>query len=89
VATLDNGPIAQPGVGYTIITSRYDELVTPTEAAFVYEPGVLNEYVQDTCSYDPVGHVSEAYDLNVWHLVENALDPANAKPFTCAAGSPG
>lgn len=89
VATLDTGPIAQPGVSYTIITSRYDELVTPTATAFLNEPGVKNEYVQDTCPFDPVGHIGEAYDLNVWHLVENALDPNNAKPFICSAGSPG
>jgi len=89
VATLDNGPIAQPGVSYTIITSRYDELVTPTSTAFVREPGVVNEYVQDFCSFDPVGHIGEAYDTNVWHLVENALDPANAASFACSFGSPG
>ncbi|WP_236791587.1 triacylglycerol lipase [Amycolatopsis sp. GM8] len=89
VATLDAGPIAQPGVHYTIITSRYDELVTPTETAFVREPGVVNEYVQDTCPFDPVGHIGEAYDLNVWHLVTNALDPAHATKFVCTAGSPG
>ena len=89
VTTLDNGPIAQPGVAYTVITSRYDELVTPTDTAFVNEAGVTNEYVQDTCRYDPVGHINEAYDPNVWHLVENALDPVNARPFTCLAGSPG
>jgi pimeloyl-ACP methyl ester carboxylesterase len=89
VATLDQGPIAQAGVSYTIITSRYDELVTPTGTAFVNEPGVRNEYVQDTCPFDPVGHIGEAYDLNVWHLTENALDPANAKSFICSVGSPG
>ncbi len=89
VATLDHGPIAQAGVSYTIITSRYDELVTPTATAFVKEPGVRNEYVQDTCPFDPVGHIGEAYDLNVWHLTENALGPANAKGFTCTFGSPG
>lgn len=89
VTTLDNGPIAQPGVGYTIITSKYDELVTPTSTSFVNEPGVTNEYVQDTCAYDPVGHIGEAYDTNVWNLVENALDPAHAGAFTCSAGSPG
>jgi len=89
VATLDSGPIAQPGVAYTVITSRYDELVTPTETAFVREPGVVNEYVQDTCPFDPVGHIGEAYDLNVWHLVQNALDPAHAHGFICSVGSPG
>lgn len=89
VATLTDGPIAQPGVDYTILTSRYDELVTPTETSFVREPGVKNAYVQDTCRFDPVGHLGEAYDLNVWRLVENALDPAHAKRFTCSFGSPG
>ena len=89
VRTLTNGPIAQPGVTYTIIQSRYDELVTPTETAFVREPGVTNTYVQDVCPHDPVGHIGEAYDTNVWHLVENALDPADAAPFACSVGSPG
>ncbi|MGY0386114.1 esterase/lipase family protein [Nocardioides sp. WG-D5] len=89
VRTLTNGPIAQPGVTYTIIQSRYDELVTPTETSFVREPGVTNTYVQDVCPYDPVGHIGEAYDTNVWHLVKNALDPAGAGPFVCSVGSPG
>lgn len=89
VNTLTNGPIAQPGVTYTIITSRYDELVTPTSTSFVNEAGVTNEYVQDTCAFDPVGHIGEAYDTNVWNLVENALDPAHAASFICSAGSPG
>lgn len=89
VNTLDNGPIAQPGVTYTIITSRYDEMVTPTDTAFVAESGVVNEYVQDTCPNDPVGHIGEAYDNNVWNLVETALNPAQAASFTCSVGSPG
>ena len=89
VKRLEDGPIAQPGVRYTVLTSRYDELVTPTSTAFVREPGVSNAYVQDSCPFDPVGHIGEAYDPNVWNLVINALDPANATRFTCLAGSPG
>ena len=89
VQTLTDGPIAQPGVNYTIITSRYDQLVTPTDTSFVHEPGVNNVYIQDTCRWDPVGHINEAYDLNVWNLVANALDPTHAKPFFCSAGFPG
>jgi len=89
VKTLTTGPIAQPGVHYTVITSRYDELVTPTSTSFVKEPGVVNEYVQDFCPFDPVGHLNEAYDLNVWKLVERALDPAHTAPFFCTAGFPG
>ncbi|RZS36553.1 lipase (class 2) [Herbihabitans rhizosphaerae] len=90
VKVLNDGPITRPGVTYTIITSRYDEMVTPTETSFVREPGVTNQYVQDFCPLDPVGHIGEAYDTNVWHLVRNALDPANATPINpCSVGSPG
>ena len=89
VATLDDGPIAQPGVAYTVITSRYDELVTPTDTAFVREPGVVNQYVQDFCPFDPVGHIGEAYDPNVWNMVANGLESTPTRRFPCGAGSPG
>jgi triacylglycerol esterase/lipase EstA (alpha/beta hydrolase family) len=89
VAKLDDGPIAQPGVDYTVITSRTDELVTPPEKSFIREPGVRNAYVQDSCPSDPVGHLGEAYDTNVWHLATNALDPAHATPIrACGVGFP-
>jgi predicted esterase len=94
VVKLDTGPIAQPGIGYTVIASRTDELVTPhqsattTETAFIDEPGVTNEYVQDTCPFDPVGHIGLAYDLDVENMIANALDPAHAGPVTCSFGAP-
>lgn len=89
VVTLNDGPIAQDGVGYTVITSRYDELVTPTETSFVREPGVVNRYVQDFCPLDPVGHIGEAYDTNVWNMVANGLEGRPDRRFPCTVGSPG
>jgi hypothetical protein len=91
VARLNDGhPVAQPGNAVTIIISKYDELVTPTSTSVLDEPGVTNEYVQDTCGFDPVGHIGEAYDLNVWNLVLNALNDQNGKrDFLCVLGSPG
>jgi triacylglycerol esterase/lipase EstA (alpha/beta hydrolase family) len=88
VQTLDAGPIAQPGIAYTVITSKADELVTPTTTSFVPEPGVTNEYVQRFCPLDPVGHIGEAYDLDVAELISNALNPANARPVVCSIGLP-
>jgi hypothetical protein len=88
VRTLDDGPIAVPGVAYTILTSRFDEMVTPTSTAFVREPGVVNAYVQDTCPLDPVGHLGEAYDTTVWQMVANALDPPHATKVACSFGFP-
>jgi triacylglycerol esterase/lipase EstA (alpha/beta hydrolase family) len=88
VERLDNGPIAQDGVDYTIIASRFDLLVTPYDTAFVREPGVHNVTVQDVCPFDPVGHVGLAFDSGVAQLVANALDPAAAQPVACGAGFP-
>lgn len=89
ITKLNNGPITQSGVKYTIIASKYDELVTPTKTAFVNEPGVNNIYVQDYCPLDPVGHIGEAYDLNVWNLVTNSLSNNVGQKFLCLLGSPG
>lgn len=88
VRRLTTGPIAQPGVRYTVIASRFDALVTPHETSFISEPGVRNEYVQDSCPLDPVGHVGLAFDPTVAQLVANALDPAHATRVVCAAGPP-
>ena len=91
IKRLNEGqPIAQPGVNYTVLISKYDELVTPPTTAFIQEAGVKNLYVQDFCVQDPVGHIGEAYDTNVWVLVDQALSESAIKgPATCTFGSPG
>jgi triacylglycerol esterase/lipase EstA (alpha/beta hydrolase family) len=89
VAELTDGPIAQEGVSYTILTSKNDQLVVPTTTSFVYEPGVRNLYVQKFCPQDPVGHIGEAYDPNVMELVRNALKDDLDGPEVCVLGYPG
>ncbi|OAA45536.1 hypothetical protein NOR_03325 [Metarhizium rileyi] len=84
----DGSPIVQKGTTVTVITSRYDELVTPQTTAFVYEPAVNNIWVQDYCPFDLVGHVGEAYDMNVWNLVLNSLEKQVGRSFTCLPGLP-
>ncbi|KAJ5896988.1 uncharacterized protein N7473_006387 [Penicillium subrubescens] len=85
----DGTPIVQEGNKVTIIASKYDELVTPPKTSFIDEDGVTNRWVQDTCPLDPVGHIGEAYDLNVWNLVKNVLDDTPDRKFVCLLGSPG
>lgn len=89
VKKLNKGPIVQPGNKLTVIASHADEMVTPTSTSFVHEDGVNNVWVQDVCPLDPVGHIGEAYDLNVWNLVKNALDGTPERKFFCVIGSPG
>ncbi len=88
VDRLVDGPIAQPGISYTIIASRYDALVTPTETSFVHEPGVQNVYVQQRCAFDPVGHIGMAFDTGIAQMITNALDPPRARPVICGFGPP-
>ncbi|KAM3504449.1 hypothetical protein MY11210_008347 [Beauveria gryllotalpidicola] len=90
IAKLNDGkPIVQPGNKVTIIISKLDELITPTTTAFIREDGVENIYVQDYCPFDPVGHIGEAYDMNVWNLVLNSLENQVGRKFFCLAGQPG
>jgi hypothetical protein len=88
VTALNTGPIAQPGISYTVVATRYDQVVTPASTAFVNEPGVANSYVQDTCPWDPVGHTGIAVDSTIEQLITNALSPSTAAPVSCGYGPP-
>ncbi len=86
IARLNAGPIAQPGVKYTVIASRNDHVVTPPASSFINEPGVTNRYVQDTCPFDLVGHIGLPFDTAVIAMVLNAL--GTPTPVVCSVGLP-
>ena len=84
ITRLNTGPVAQPGVRYTIIETRNEFVVTPAgTAAFIREPGVRNLWVQDFCFFDIVDHASLSYDHTTSRLVFNALDPAHPVSVGC------
>ncbi|KAL2010827.1 hypothetical protein VTN00DRAFT_3545 [Thermoascus crustaceus] len=84
----DGQPIAQPGNQVTVLVSRDDQIIVPSETAFVREPGVWNVYIQDFCEIDPARHAAPSYDLNAWNIVRNALDSQHDRPFPCVVGLP-
>ncbi|MER6073718.1 alpha/beta fold hydrolase [Streptomyces sp. NPDC001817] len=89
--TLDRDGDTQPGVDYTVIATRFDEVVTPYTHQFLTAgPGatVKNITIQDICRADASEHLSIAYDSNAAQLVRNALDPAHAEPVSCGLTSP-
>lgn len=88
IRRLGTGPIAQRGVEYTIIETRYEAVVTPVGSAFIREPGVINRYVQDSCWNDLAGHVTLAYDQVTLRLVMNALSPETARRPNCLKAFP-
>ncbi len=88
--TVDAGGDTQPGVDYTVISTRADYVVTPyTTQALTAGPGatVRNEVLQDVCpSVLPlvVTHVGMAFSPSVLGLVEDALDPTAAHSRPCS-----
>ncbi|WP_172385498.1 triacylglycerol lipase [Streptomyces sp. MNP-20] len=81
---LNAGGDTVPGVRYTVIATRYDEVVTPYRSQFLDGPNVRNVLVQDLCPVDLSEHVAiGVLDRVAHHEVANALDPAHATPTTC------
>ncbi|KIF73782.1 lipase [Streptomyces sp. 150FB] len=77
-----------PGVHYTVISTRYDQVVTPYRSQYLSGPDVHNVLVQDLCPLDLSDHVAiGTVDKVAFHEVANALDPAHATPTTCASAS--
>ncbi|MEU6702656.1 esterase/lipase family protein [Streptomyces wuyuanensis] len=83
---LNAGGDTVPGVRYTVIATKYDEVVTPWRSAFLDGPNVKNVTLQDLCAIDLSEHVAIGlFDRIAYHEVANALDPAKARPTTCAS----
>jgi triacylglycerol esterase/lipase EstA (alpha/beta hydrolase family) len=83
LAKLNSGGDTVPGVTYTVIETKYDEVVTPYTSAFLSGPKVTNITVQNQCFLDLTDHLGIIYDPVALHDVLNALDPAHATPAPC------
>ncbi|MCX5335287.1 MULTISPECIES: triacylglycerol lipase [unclassified Streptomyces] len=83
---LNAGGDTVPGVKYTVLATKYDEVVTPYRSQFLSGSGVNNVVIQDLCPLDLSEHAAIGLlDLIAFHEVTNALDPAHATPTTCAS----
>ncbi|MFJ1734302.1 esterase/lipase family protein [Streptomyces sp. NPDC088254] len=86
MAKLNAGGDTVPGVRYTVIATRYDEVVTPYRTQFLSGANVSNVLIQDRCALDLSEHALLGLtDRIAFHEVANALDPAHATPSTCAS----
>ncbi|MCI3227094.1 triacylglycerol lipase, partial [Streptomyces sp. NP-1717] len=83
---LNAGGDTVPGVKYTVIATRYDQVVTPYRSQFLSGPNVRNVTVQDLCAVNVSEHLAIGLiDRIAFHEVANALDPGRATPTTCAS----
>ncbi|MGW0944719.1 esterase/lipase family protein [Streptomyces sp. NPDC002623] len=83
---LNAGGDTVPGVRYTVIATKYDEVVTPWRSQYLSGSGVHNVLLQDLCPLDLSEHVAIGLlDRIAFHEAANALDPAHATATTCAS----
>jgi triacylglycerol esterase/lipase EstA (alpha/beta hydrolase family) len=83
ITALNAGGDTVPGVSYTVIETRDDEVVTPYTSAFLSGPGVTDITVQDQCPLDQSDHLQIAADPVALADVLNALDPAAPVRVPC------
>lgn len=83
---LNAGGDTVPGVRYTVIATRQDEVVTPWRTQYLSGSGVRNVLLQDLCPLDLSEHLAIGLsDRIAFHEVANALDPAHATATGCAS----
>jgi triacylglycerol esterase/lipase EstA (alpha/beta hydrolase family) len=87
--TLDAGGDTVSGVTYTVIASRYDEVVTPYTNSFLSGPSVTNITLQSGCIVNFTEHLGVAYDRRALRMTLNALDPGGARTPPCVPTLPG
>lgn len=86
---LNAGSEVMPGIEYTVIATRNDNIVTPPERTFLDDRGtgqVTNEWVQDVCPANTASHMGLTSDPDVGYMVSAALDPSysDTHPLVCA-----
>ncbi|MER6274252.1 alpha/beta fold hydrolase [Streptomyces sp900105755] len=86
LTNLNAGGDTVPGVHYTVIATKYDEVATPWQSQYLSGSDVHNVLLQDLCSLDLSEHVAIGlFDRIAFHEVANALDPAHATATSCAS----
>jgi triacylglycerol esterase/lipase EstA (alpha/beta hydrolase family) len=88
LTNLNAGGDTVPGVSYTVIETKDDEVVTPYTSAFLTGPDVTNITVQDQCPLDQADHLELSNDPVALADVLNALDPAQPVAVPCLAVLP-
>jgi pimeloyl-ACP methyl ester carboxylesterase len=85
---LNAGGGTSPHVHYTLIASRYDELVPPAAAFVPTGPHVTKVVLQDGCPIDFTDHLSIGSSRRALAFMLLALDPGHAATPPCVLSLP-
>ncbi|MEV6769067.1 alpha/beta fold hydrolase [Nocardia sp. NPDC051030] len=83
ITELNSGGDTVPGVRYTTIGSKVDEMIQPNDNIALRGAGATNLVLQNLCADDLTGHFHMVYDPFVQQVVVNLLDPDHAVAPTC------
>jgi triacylglycerol esterase/lipase EstA (alpha/beta hydrolase family) len=84
---LNAGEDTVPGVGYTVIETEDDEVVTPYASTFLNGPAVKNVTLHQ-CPDDHADHLAMPYDSAALQDVVQALDDDPSFSVDCGLGLP-
>jgi len=76
-----------PGVAYTVVASRYDEVMNPVELAYLRagpDATVNDITLQDGCEQDLSDHVTMMYSPRALSIALHALDPQRNPTLSCS-----
>lgn len=85
VKAINQGRTTYPGVEYTAVATRYDEIVNPYETSFLRRAGVANILLQNGCEQDTSDHLSAMYSARAISIALRALDPETYPKLKCSA----
>ncbi|MFH5207930.1 lipase family alpha/beta hydrolase [Antrihabitans sp. NCIMB 15449] len=83
IEVLNANAAVAPGISFTNIMTRNEEVATPYTTGYLDGPNVTNIVVQERCSLDNTDHFQLPYDPIATQYVLNALDPAHAVEPQC------
>ncbi|HET7509949.1 MAG TPA: alpha/beta fold hydrolase, partial [Solirubrobacterales bacterium] len=83
ITELNSGGETVPGVDYTVIQTRFDQVVTPYTSAFLSGSSVNNVLLQNQCILDLGDHLSMPYDHIADADVLTVLDPLHPRSPIC------
>ncbi|WP_068031694.1 esterase/lipase family protein, partial [Nocardia mexicana] len=87
VTRLNAGGDTVPGVAYTVVGSRYDEVMNPLDLAFLRagpDATVDNITLQQGCEQDLSDHLTMMYSPRALSIALRALDPAGHPDLACS-----
>jgi hypothetical protein len=73
LTNLNAGDETPSSTAYTVVQTRYDEVVIPYTSAFLSGPNTTNVLLQNRCPLDVSEHLTIIYDAVALRWVRNAL----------------